>query len=315
MSANEQARTIDDLATALERRYVFADIGRQYAARLRARRQTYAHITSTDEFGDAVTRDLQSVHADTHLRLATEVYFGVSRDEASPAASSPGPLPPPPPPALREVRMIGDVAYLNFTEFPNDPALAERVRSFLVTNQRARAVVIDARENHGGSLPIINVIASLIYAEPTTLLRMDLRAASAETSSIREGPHLIRRPSSPEVVRFDHVAIPDRGHNGLQHTPVFYLISHETASAAEHLALALKRTRRATLIGETTRGAGHFGSLLPIGDRFAAFVPDGRTFDPDTGEGWEARGVSPDVATSSSDALEEAMRRIGPIHQ
>ena len=81
--------------------------------------------------------------------------------------------------------------------------------------------------------------------------------------------------------------------------------------AIEHFALAMKRTGRATLIGEATAGAGHFGGMLPLNDNFAAFIPVGRTFDPDTGEGWEGRGVSPDVEVPVADALVEALVRSG----
>ncbi|MDO9246739.1 MAG: hypothetical protein Q7U11_09740, partial [Phenylobacterium sp.] len=59
---------------------------------------------------------------------------------------------------------------------------------------------------------------------------------------------------------------------------------------------------------ETTRGAGHYGGLLDIGDRFAAFVPVGRSYDPDTNWGWEGKGVTPDVAVHTDQALDEALK-------
>jgi C-terminal processing protease CtpA/Prc len=67
------------------------------------------------------------------------------------------------------------------------------------------------------------------------------------------------------------------------------------------------------LIGETTRGAGHYGGMVPLdkGFTYAAFIPVGRTFDPDTGEGWEGVGVKPDVAVPADKALDEALRLAG----
>ena len=100
---------------------------------------------------------------------------------------------------------------------------------------------------------------------------------------------------------------------GLAKAKVYLLTAQRTASAGEHLSLSLKRTKRATLIGETTRGAGHYGSMVPLDKEFtyAAFIPVGRTFDPDTNQGWEGTGVAPDVAVPADKALDEALRLAG----
>jgi hypothetical protein len=41
----------------------------------------------------------------------------------------------------------------------------------------------------------------------------------------------------------------------------------------------------------------------------AAFIPVGRTIDPDTGADWEGVGIEPDIACAPEEALDEAMRR------
>ena len=89
------------------------------------------------------------------------------------------------------------------------------------------------------------------------------------------------------------------------------LTSKKTFSAAEHLSLSLKRTRRATLVGEATGGGAHFGGMAPMGEGYAAFIPVGRTFDPDTGKSWEGTGVAPDVAVAADKALDEALKLAG----
>lgn len=48
---------------------------------------------------------------------------------------------------------------------------------------------------------------------------------------------------------------------------------------------------------------------LPRG--YGAFVPVGRTFDPDTGEGWEGIGVAPDVQVPAAQALDKALELAG----
>ena len=48
-----------------------------------------------------------------------------------------------------------------------------------------------------------------------------------------------------------------------------------------------------------------------MGEGYAAFIPAGRTFDPDTGKSWEGTGVAPDIAVPADAALDEALRRAG----
>ena len=55
--------------------------------------------------------------------------------------------------------------------------------------------------------------------------------------------------------------------------------------------------------GESNRG--------PIRIGYSAFIPTGRTFDPDTGEGWEGVGVKPDIVVTADNALDEALKLAG----
>ena len=220
-------------------------------------------------------------------------------------ASKPGDQPL----GLDETKMIGDVMYLDFNGFPGDPKEVAALRQFMLAHADAKAVIIDSRLNHGGGLSEIDVMASLLYPKRTTLVRMDTRAAvaAAQGSPLGNSPTVVKQPSPPEFDRHDHVAIPDPNEHRLSGVPVYYLTSHKTASAGEHAALVFKHTHRATLVGETTRGAGHYGGVDPIGDRFAAFIPVGRTYDPDTNWDWEGKGIAPDVDVPADQALDKAL--------
>jgi hypothetical protein len=308
VDAAERAQVIAELAKTLEANFVFPETGVKYAAMLRANLASGAYdgLSDPTAFGDRVTADLQAVAKDGHLRLATQAAFETRRP---PAAAAPISTRASGPDGLEEAKMIGDIAYLRFNMFPGDPKTAKAARDFLLAHADAKAVIIDARPHRGGALDEMNAILPLLYAKTTHLVRMDTRAGIEDAGPMQDGPTLVRQKSPPTIVSRDHVVIPDKTERRLQHVPVYYLTSRRTASAAEHLALAFKRTHRATLVGETTRGAGHYGGVLPIGDRFAAFVPVGRTYDPDTGWDWEGKGVTPDVAVPTDDALAEALKR------
>jgi C-terminal processing protease CtpA/Prc len=202
--------------------------------------------------------------------------------------------------------MRGEVAYLKFLAFPMDPGMAQAVREFLIgPAAQAKAVVIDAREHRGGTLLVMDALLPLLYRSARTLLRMDTRSDAHDPAMTPASATLVRQASEPSLVRHDHRVLPDREHRSLHGVPVLMLTSGRTASAAEHLALALQRSGRGVLIGETTAGAGHFGGPVTLG-RFEVFIPIGRTYDPNSGQDWEGRGIEPDIRVPQDRALDHA---------
>ena len=275
----ERRLTLEHLATALETMYLKPEVGERYAAALRSnlRRNAYRHIVDEKLFADALTADLRAVTPDAHLRLLPNAVFDASHEPEGPPK---GGLPE----GIEEMRMIGRVAYLRFTAFPHDPRTAPAARGFILANAgRTKAVVLDARPLPGGGIEVMDAILPLFFSKRTVLARLETRAAGDEESPFPDGATLVRRPGRHGYVTRDHIVIPDAGETRLRGVPLYYLTSSKTASAGEHLALVLKRSKRATLIGEKTRGAGHFVALAPVGSRLTALIPVGRAFDPDTG--------------------------------
>ena len=206
------------------------------------------------------------------------------------------------------------VAYIEFNGFPGNETTIAAVREFLETHKDAKHLIIDARDNGGGGLAEMNLIFEQIFTKPTTLVTMDIRQAVEEKHGTPFDPNdpLMRKVSGPAtIIRREHVAVPAAKQSALRDAKVYLLTSKKTFSAAEHLSLSLKRTKRATLIGEDTGGGAHFGGMGPMGVGYAAFVPVGRTFDPDTGKSWEGTGVTPDVAVPADKALDEALNLAG----
>jgi C-terminal processing protease CtpA/Prc len=89
--------------------------------------------------------------------------------------------------------------------------------------------------------------------------------------------------------------------------PVYVLTSKTTFSAAEEVAYDLKAARRATLVGETTRGGANPANRpVPLSYGLKVFIPNGRVEHPLTGTNWEGVGVAPDVAAPADQALSAA---------
>jgi C-terminal processing protease CtpA/Prc len=201
--------------------------------------------------------------------------------------------------------MIGDVAYLRFNEFPGG-ASASKARSFLLAHADARAVVIDSRANRGGRLDEMNSMLPLLFSHRARLYRMEMR--SDVVSPFQGVPMVNAVAGTASLRRWDHTIIPDSSERRLQIVPVYYLVSRRTASAAEALALGFKSTRRATLIGETTAGAGYFGGIFEVGNpSMQAWISTGRTYDPRSGRDWEGTGLRPDIEAPVDDALTVAL--------
>jgi hypothetical protein len=306
--AAEARQVVEALAKTLEANFVFPEVGQKYAAALRTKLDAggYASFSSGREFAAAVTTDLQAVAKDGHLKLVPPDMIPQRRGGLPPAGASGSAI-------AKSGWLAPGVAYISFVGFPGDEVTTKGVAAFLADYRSATTLIVDARDNRGGGLAEMDLMFAQLFDKPTELVRMDTRlAVQQEHGSPFDGSPTVTRADSPMgVARQVHRAIPAAAGAAMAKTKVYLLTSARTASAGEHFSLSLKRTHRATLIGETTRGAGHYGGFEQLPGGYAAFIPVGRTFDPDTGEGWEGKGVRPDVEVPADKALDEALRRAG----
>jgi C-terminal processing protease CtpA/Prc len=299
--------TVNELADMLGSNYVFPDVGAQYAALLhqRAAAGAYDGLDDSQALAETLTTDLNTLHHDAHLRVTLA-------DPEHPA--SPHVTPPAGETAFGDDRWLGDrVAYVRITLLPDDQASVDRMHAILDRYTSARAIVFDLRRCYGGSLEVMDEVFSRLFSRRTRLVNMDTRPdglpeLQADFDSIHS---LVRDRSAPaNIHRWVHWATPTAPVSPLANAQVF-LLTDLTASACEHMTLALKSQHRATLVGATTRGAGHYGGVNAFGDgRFNVFVPVGRTYVPETGQEWEGTGIAPDVAVPPQEALNAVLTRL-----
>ncbi|PSJ36666.1 S41 family peptidase [Allosphingosinicella deserti] len=318
ITAAEARATALDFAKTLEETYVFPEIARRYAAALREKAASGAYdgLGTAAAFAEQVTADLRAVSPDNHLRMWVGAPpppgAGPGRRPGGPPGATGAPSPRRAP--IEDAQWLAPgIAYVRLNVFPPEPEATRAAEAFMADHADAKTVIFDIRTHRGGGLDQMDVIFPYLFARPTPLVAMDTRASvdRAQGNPIPEGPTLRRVEAGEDVVRRVHSVVPHAIETRLFDAKVFVLTAGRTASAAEHFALALKRTGRATLIGEPTGGAGHYGGMRPVGTRFAAFVPVGRTFDPETGKGWEGSGVAPDVEVPAARALVTALERAG----
>ncbi len=293
------------LADELEKGFVYPEQGKAYAAALRAHAAAgrYAGLT-TDQATERMTADLQAVAADGHLHVMRMPEEGEGPGASGPRADFP---------LLEQGGWIAPgIAFLRINAFMRDPAQTAAVARFMADHAEARAIIFDIRTHRGGGLDQMDVILPWLFAKETRLVTMAMRRSVEEEQGTPFGQTSSLRlvPGTPQEVVREHWATPNSDAR-LRDAKVYLLTSPRTGSAAEHFALAMKHTGRATLVGSNTSGANHFGGGMELTAGLAAFIPVGRTYDPVTGKDWEAVGVAPDVAVAPEAALEWVLNDLG----
>lgn len=319
ISAAEARETAAAFARMLEENYLFPDVGRRYGEALRARaaRGEYDNAGTRGALATALTRDAQAVFADGHLRISAESAASGSQPQMAmlpPPAQQGAPVPAAAGPGMpiEEARWLAPgVAYIRFTIFPIDPAVTAAAARFMNDHADAETVIFDLRTHRGGGMAQAAAMLPYLFDRETVFVSQDTRASTAGSPNMP--PWM--RPASPsmEGVRTTEIFVrPHPTERRLFDAKVYVLTSGFTVSAAEAFAFGLKTTGRATLIGESTTGAGHYAPPgQRVNDRFSAFVPVGRAYDRRTGRGWEGTGIAPDVEVPAERALVEALIRSG----
>ena len=280
IDAAERAQVIEAAVGVLEAAYVFPDVAARMAEDLRGRSRSGEYtMTDAREFARALTRDLQAVSRDKHLRIFPgSAPAGRPHNFQVPGDQGLG---------RREV-LPGNIGYLEVLSFlGRGEAAAAALAQAMAALSGTDALIIDVRANGGGSPETVAVLCSYLFERPTHLNSLYWRDGNR----------------TEEFWTRVEVAGPRYGEG----KPVYVLTSAKTFSGAEEFSYNLKSRKRATIVGSRTGGGAHPGAVRTLNDRFAIFVPTGRAVNPVTGTNWEGTGVAPDVDVPAEEALERAL--------
>ena len=155
----------------------------------------------------------------------------------------------------------------------------------------ARYIIVDVRGNGGGAGIIGDLIASYFFR---------LEDAHPLVRGRFRDPH-------DDVLDNSYPYVPGPRYPDAK---VYILVNANTYSAAEGFAFGLQRAGRATVIGQTTGGAGIAAHEIELGGGLTASIPDKLLLAPDGSPGWEGVGVKPDVVTAPDKEIDTAMALI-----
>jgi len=179
----------------------------------------------------------------------------------------------------------GNIGYLDLRSFTGQPEAFETIVAAMNFLANSNAVIIDLRNNGGGSPYTIQIISSYFLKEYTHLNSFEHRGEDVFQQ-------FWTLPGVPGKKMYD--------------TDLYILTSRRTFSAAEEFTYNLKSLKRATIVGETTGGGAHPGGFRIITDNFLVWLPNGRAVNPITKTNWEGTGIEPHVKVDRDKALDKA---------
>ncbi len=283
--------TVARVARAIEDNYFDPAKGKAIADGLRAdaKKGAFDRLSDPRELAHALTERLEPL----------DHHFSVVYSASAPAPVGAAPARPQPSfeeqtrrinYGFRSVQMLpGAIGYIDMRQHadfpfgqPDHPA-RRAIDSALALVSGADAVIIDLRDNGGGSPAMVGYLVSAFTPKGADIYNV---------FHSREGT----QSEAPA----------DWYPSPMLDKPLYILTSGRTGSAAEATAYTLQAAKRAVIVGDTSYGAANPGGTVDIGDGFAMFVSNGSPVNAVNKSNWEGVGVKPDVAVPAAEALDRA---------
>jgi C-terminal processing protease CtpA/Prc len=294
LNSSEKTAAVSSINKLLFDNYIFPEVSKEMEKYINTKLKAgeYDNISDPVKFAEELTKDLQSVSKDKHIRVQynpEQIKRMKERGEKDDEAVSPefiqqmksenyG---------FKKVEILnGNIGYIDFRNFGPGEYIKDKVADVMGYVEDCNALIFDMRYNGGGDPTGIQVISSYLFSEEPVHLN-DLYFRPKDTTEQYWTLKDIKGKRMPDV-------------------PVYVLTSSYTFSGAEEFSYNLKNLKRATIVGETTGGGAHPGGMNIADDNFVIFVPIGRAINPISKTNWEGTGVSPDIDISSTKALTKA---------
>jgi len=297
MTQELKQEVVDTLSKALLAHYVFTDKARLMVEYLRGQsaKGVYNNIDNPQAFAVQIGTDMQTACPDLHMG------FRYVPQLAQAGAPPPMRAPTPHDDSLRNAAMAennfafttvevlsGNIGYVKFNGFVDPTPLAkETVTAVFRFVRYTKAIIIDLRENHGGSPQMVKQVASYFFPDRT-------RVNDIIVPNRRDTAKGWTDPTATEGI--------------VLRMPVYIITSGGTVSAAEDLAYAMQALKRATIAGEKTAGGSHPTGPYFLGHGFVVNIPGSHSYNIHTGTEWEGVGVIPDIPFKATNASMDDIR-------
>jgi C-terminal processing protease CtpA/Prc len=274
---------VQQVTTVFANEYFDIPLSTKVAAEINARAAAgrYSDAVKAPDLAKRLTADFYELTKDKHVSVA------VARREGGTAQSGPERRNVPTTAGFRRTEILpGNIGLLDMAFFMRPVEHRDALAAAMQTLEPADALILDMRENSGGSPGTVALLVSYLLDPPErSLFEIVTRRGTRETYSTEPVPTRNSR------------------------RPVYVLTSRRSFSGGEGLAFLLQDLKRAVVIGEVTAGAANAGRPYPAGDLFDITVPNAQLLTSVTKRNWEGPGVTPDVRMPAADALRVAQLR------
>nr|WP_315159255.1 S41 family peptidase [uncultured Flavobacterium sp.] len=292
LNTKDKKAVVAAIKTHIEESYIDLELSKKMIIELDRNLKSgkYTKIISPDEFSKTVTKDLQDISKDLHLKVqyeperiaqeksivSEEKQLEMEKKTAMQIAEINY--------GFTEVKILdGNIGYLNLTQFADIKYAEETAAATMNFLSNANAIIIDLRSN-GGGVPSMMQLLSSYFLDETPVLLSDFYERKTNTKT--------------QLYSFANV-------NGKRSTnkPLYILTSKHTFSAAEAFTYTLKHLDKATVVGEVTKGGANRTKRINLNDEFTISLPYIQSIHPVTKTNWEGKGVQPDIKTKETDAF------------
>lgn len=174
----------------------------------------------------------------------------------------------------------GNIRYLDYRQFMwGTPAAEASLAAAMEFLRGGDAMIIDLRNNGGGSPGAVAAMTGYFLPAGTPLARFEMRGMPGETNAAHAAPF------------------------SLAGKPLYVLTSPRSFSAAEEFTTHVSAFGFGTLVGTATGGGGFRNELFALPGGYVISISIGRPVHAVTGGDWERTGVAPGIAVAEDKAL------------
>lgn len=294
MEVVEKHELMDSIRKILLKTYVFPEKAQTIIKELSENESMgkYDSIKTPEQFAFTLTRDLQEITRDQHLKV---VYYAGSKNSGG---SAPTEKKSSYSEWLKDLLeknkygfmdkkvLDGNIGYLDIVLFGPLEYCADSITAAMQLVVNTEALIIDLRSCRGSlDENTIPFMFGYFFKEPVQLSDFYDRSLNFTKQF------------------WSYAWVPGKKYLD---RPIYLLTSGLTFSGGEAFTYDLQNLNRAVVIGETTRGGAHPTNMYTLNSSFKINVPYARTINPITKTNWEGTGVLPDSLAPSNKAFYEA---------